>query len=168
MSTSFEFDDVDILTTGTIGKPGQRVFYLQVRAQGSVTSFRLEKGQVAALAEHLARALADLPSADPVRADMDLVEPIVAEWVVGDMGLGHDEEGDRLVVIAQELVPEDDPIAERDPASARFVLTREQAGAFVAQAVSVVAAGRPRCKLCGQPKDPDGHVCPRHNGHHSR
>jgi len=30
----------------------------------------------------------------------------------------------------------------------------------------VVAAGRPPCPLCGNPLDPEGHVCPRQNGHH--
>jgi 5-methylcytosine-specific restriction endonuclease McrA len=29
----------------------------------------------------------------------------------------------------------------------------------------VVAAGRPTCQFCGQPIDPDGHICPRSNGH---
>jgi uncharacterized repeat protein (TIGR03847 family) len=168
VSTSFDFDETEVFTTGTIGEPGQRVFYLQVRAGGVVTSFRLEKGQVTALAEHMARALADMPATDPSRDDMDLVEPVVAEWLVGDMGLGRDEEGDRLVVMAQELVPDDDPDPAREPAAARVVLTREQAGAFVARAVRIIAAGRPRCRLCGQPKDPDGHVCPRHNGHRTR
>ena len=28
-------------------------------------------------------------------------------------------------------------------------------------ALSVVAAGRPPCPLCGQPLDPHGHICPR-------
>jgi predicted amidophosphoribosyltransferase len=28
-----------------------------------------------------------------------------------------------------------------------------------------VAAGRPICSMCGQPIDPEGHFCPRKNGH---
>ena len=32
-------------------------------------------------------------------------------------------------------------------------------------AEALVAAGRPPCPICGQPLDPDGHVCPRSNGH---
>src|SRR5436190_152916 len=48
MSTSFEID-VDLLTTGTVGPPGQRVFYLQARQGNRVLSLRLEKTQVAAL-----------------------------------------------------------------------------------------------------------------------
>ena len=30
----------------------------------------------------------------------------------------------------------------------------------------VLASGRPPCQLCGQPLDPRGHLCPRHNGYH--
>jgi hypothetical protein len=29
----------------------------------------------------------------------------------------------------------------------------------------LVNAGRPRCSLCGHPMDPEGHSCPRTNGH---
>jgi uncharacterized repeat protein (TIGR03847 family) len=32
-------------------------------------------------------------------------------------------------------------------------------------AQEVVSQGRPICPLCGQPIDPEGHFCPRSNGH---
>ena len=32
--------------------------------------------------------------------------------------------------------------------------------------LSVVAAGRLPCPLCGQPLDPQGHICTRRNGHY--
>ena len=35
---------------------------------------------------------------------------------------------------------------------------------FVRRALSVVSAGRPPCQFCGNPIDPDGHLCPRANG----
>jgi uncharacterized repeat protein (TIGR03847 family) len=81
------------------------------------------------------------------------------------------------VLVAEEAVPgtgddEDDQFddAEDDGetsagASARFRLTRAQVAAFVTRARELVAAGRPPCPLCGGPLDPDGHVCPRTNGH---
>ncbi len=52
-----------------------------------------------------------------------------------------------------------------EPAVARFRITRVQAMAFVERARALVRAGRPLCPMCSQPKDPDGHVCPRSNGH---
>ena len=36
---------------------------------------------------------------------------------------------------------------------------------FIARAKRVVDAGRPPCPFCGQPLDPSGHLCPRHNGY---
>ena len=37
--------------------------------------------------------------------------------------------------------------------------------AFAEEALRVCAAGRPLCPLCGGPMDPNGHPCPRTNGH---
>jgi uncharacterized repeat protein (TIGR03847 family) len=44
-------------------------------------------------------------------------------------------------------------------------ITAEMARAFIARALRVVAAGRPPCPLCSLPLDPEGHICPRQNGH---
>jgi len=35
---------------------------------------------------------------------------------------------------------------------------------FASRAETVVSAGRPPCPFCGQPLDPEGHLCPRANG----
>jgi uncharacterized repeat protein (TIGR03847 family) len=37
--------------------------------------------------------------------------------------------------------------------------------AFARRAVRAVAGGRPPCPMCGQPLDPQGHLCPRRNGY---
>ena len=52
------------------------------------------------------------------------------------------------------------------PDTLRVRLSIEVARAFVNRAVEVVAAGRLPCPLCGQPLDPQGHICPRRNGHY--
>ncbi|HVF19250.1 MAG TPA: DUF3090 family protein, partial [Mycobacteriales bacterium] len=51
------------------------------------------------------------------------------------------------------------------PDMLRVRITAGAARAFVQRAQRVVAAGRPPCALCGLPLDPEGHVCPRQNGH---
>ena len=107
MSTSFELDDVDHLTTGTIGPPGQRVFYLQAAKGDQLVSLRLEKTLVAALVRYLGALLADLPPAGPLPTDLGLREPVVAEWVVGGLGASYDEQADRVVLLAEELVGEE-------------------------------------------------------------
>jgi uncharacterized repeat protein (TIGR03847 family) len=164
MSSSFELSAVDHLTAGALGPPGQRVFYLQARRGEQVVSLRLEKAQVAALVAYLAGMLADMPPAGEVPSTgMELIEPVVAEWVVASLGVTYDEGDDRVVILAEEMVEEGE-----DPARARFSATREQVAALSVRGAEAVAAGRPPCPLCGQPLDPEGHACPRLNGHRER
>jgi uncharacterized repeat protein (TIGR03847 family) len=175
MADDVELDEVDHLTAGTVGPPGQRIFYLQAASGDRLVSLRLEKGQVAALVRYIDALLADLPPVEtsfvhPSQPDMSLREPVVAEWVVGAMGVSYDEVADRLVLVAQEFVEvdEDDPVVHGDdeqPRSVRISATRAQAAALAAHGAELVAAGRPVCSLCGLPIDPEGHTCPRLNGH---
>jgi len=168
VTESFDFEGVDRFTTGAVGEPGHRVFYLQVGAAGTVLSFKCEKQQVAALSEYLAGVMADLPPADPLPPSMmTLVEPILPEWTAGVMSVAFDENADRVVLMVEELRLEDDPDAPPatdDAANARIRLTRSQVVAFIALASELVVAGRPSCPLCGHPMGAD-HTCPRTNGH---
>jgi uncharacterized repeat protein (TIGR03847 family) len=47
----------------------------------------------------------------------------------------------------------------------RFWATREQMLSLARHGAAVCARGRPTCQLCGNPLDPEGHVCPALNGH---
>jgi len=169
MSSSFDFTRPDSFVPGTVGPPGQRVFYLQAREADAVVTLRLEKQQVAALCDYLAGILADLPAiTDPLPSDLDLIEPVLDEWVVGALAVAYEEADDRLLIVAEELVPDDgsDPdAAPPDTATARFRVTRAQVAAFIRRGAELVVSGRPPCPLCGRPLDPTGHVCPRSNGH---
>jgi len=169
MSSSFDLGSVDRLTVGTVGPAGQRVFYLQATSGTQVVSLKLEKTQVAALVTYLATLLSDLPAPGTLPTEMDLVEPLVAEWVIGALGVSYLEDRDRILVQAEEMV-EDDSLEsdDSDGATARFFATREQVAGLAARGAEVVAAGRPPCQLCGQPLDPEGHVCVRLNGHRSQ
>ena len=162
MSASFDFEAPDFFTAGTVGPLGERVFYLQGREAGALVTLKLEKEQVGALAEYLAALLAKLPAAEAGPDTPSLLEPIVPAWAVRSLGVGYDEAHDRVVIVAAELLEEG---AEGDPASARFHLSRAQAAAFVERARALIRAGRPSCVACGRPKSPDGHACPRGNGH---
>ena len=164
MST-FDLREPDRFTAGAVGEPGARVFFLQAVEGTQVVSLRLEKQQVGALGQYLQGVLNDLPVVPVTErpSDMDLVEPVVAEWVVGTLGVAYDTEADRIVLQADELVDEDEE--DEEAGLARFHLTRAQVVAFCELAEALVAAGRPPCPICGQPMDPDGHVCPRSNGH---
>jgi uncharacterized repeat protein (TIGR03847 family) len=173
VSESFQLASPDHFTAGAVGVPGQRVFYLQAREGGAIVTLKCEKEQVSALGEYLAGLLAKLPAgaATPAAASGPLLEPIEIAWPVASIGVGYDEATDRIVVVASEQVEEeeeeDEPGAASppEPAAARFAITRAQATAFVERARALVRAGRATCSMCGEPKDPAGHVCPRANGH---
>jgi uncharacterized repeat protein (TIGR03847 family) len=158
---SFDLESPDHFTAGTLGPPGERIFYLQARQGPTLLTLRAEKEQVRGLGTYLERLLVKLPTPEGERPELELLEPIAAAWVVGTIGVGHDEAHDRIIVVATELVEEEGA----EPATARVHITRMQAAAFVERAAALVSAGRPVCPMCGQPKDPGGHVCPRSNGH---
>ena len=178
MSASFHLDLPDHFTAGAVGPPGQRVFYLQAREAGTTVTLKCEKEQVAALGEYLGGLLARLPATGPAADDKrELLQPFEAAWAVGSLGVGYDADRDRILVVANERVEEEEEEEEEEgegtadepgaaePASARFAITRAQAAAFVERARLLQRAGRPTCPMCGEPKDPAGHICPRSNGH---
>lgn len=169
MSESFQLAAPDHFTAGTVGVPGQRVFYLQARERRALVTLKCEKEQVSALGEYLAGLIEKLPkgAVEGQSGHGALVEPVDPAWAVASIGVGYDEGSGRIVVVANEQVEEEEeggpPAAE--PATARFAITKAQAVAFVERARALVKAGRATCSMCGEPKDPAGHVCPRANGH---
>ena len=174
MSESFEFREVTHFTAGAIGEPGSRVFYLQAGDENRYVSVKLEKQQVSALASFLQTVIADLPSAEADAAEaVPLIEPALPEWVVGQIAVGVDESESEVVLVVEEVAidgDEDDegnPIeelfGEPDTASLRVHLSVDQAAAFIATSEALMSAGRPPCRLCGQPESPEGHACPRLN-----
>jgi uncharacterized repeat protein (TIGR03847 family) len=166
----FDLNPVDRITADAIGEPGQRVFYLQARKGGRLVTLICEKEHVAALAiaiEELLVSLvddeADAAEPDPViHEGMELEVPLDPAFRVAQVNLGYDQVSSRLVVIAYELLDEDD---DSRPSVARFWATPAQMRAFSIHGQEVVAAGRPSCAMCGEPIDPEGHFCPRKNGH---
>ena len=171
---SFEVDSPDHFTAGAVGPPVQRVFYLQSRDSTRLVTLKVEKEHVRALAEYVSGLLARVKAApSAARRPADLIEPIEAVWDVGSLAVGYDESLDRVVVEASELLEPEEaeeegapaPEREPDPAMARFRITRAQAAAFVERANELMKGGRPTCPVCSRPMDPEGHVCPRANGH---
>lgn len=162
MSASFELASPQRVTVGTVGEVGQRVFYVQAREGELLVTLKLEKQQVGALAESLGRLLQDLPRPGELPEDETLaLEPFdEAHFVVGTLAVAYDATADRVMLLAEELVPDG---AEAD--EARLALSREQAAALAIRGTRLVEAGRPPCPLCGFPIDPRGHACPRTNGH---
>ena len=164
-NASFDLDAPVVFTTGTVGDPGHRVFYLQAQGDGMVVTLKLEKQQVGALADYLSGLLADLPTVDDANVPtlLELIDPVIPEWTVGVLKVAWDDLNDRMVLVAEELLSDEEVEVAASPATARFKLTRAQVAGFVERARDLVAGGRPPCPLCGGPLDPEGHACPRLN-----
>lgn len=162
-----ELDPVDRITVGAVGEPGERVFYLQARQGEHTVTLVVEKQQVQLLSATLVDILARLGKEIEERPDeeeMGLEEPLVPEWRAGRLAVGYEEDRDLMLLEAEELTPDE----EEEPAEAaeqvRIWATREQMLALARQGAAVVAAGRPQCRYCGNPMDPEGHQCPAMNG----
>lgn len=164
-----ELNPVSRITTGAVGPPGKRVFYIQARKESRLVSLVVEKHQVQSLAigleeflEELDNRLPDLPeaSAEYDSMEMELEEPLDPMFRVGQIGLGYDEESDRLVLVARQLESED-----VDTEVVRLWCTRSQLRAMCYWGLELASRGRPICGNCGEPKDPEGHFCPKSNGH---
>ncbi|MGA8258192.1 MAG: DUF3090 domain-containing protein [Nocardioides sp.] len=183
------FDPPERFVTGTVGEPGARTFFLQARTGARVTSVALEKQQVAALAERMDELLDEvmasaesetvIPAVAPLGLDdtAPLEQPITEEFRAGTMTLSWDTTDERIVievfpyteaaVVSPEQVNED--FEEPEPDELLLVrITAAAARAFVKRSEQVLDAGRPSCPFCGQPIDPDGHLCVRANGFRRR
>ncbi|MFQ5407029.1 MAG: DUF3090 family protein [Anaerolineales bacterium] len=173
MGQEIELSPVTRITANCVGPPGKRTFYIQARKDDEIVTLLCEKFQVQQLAAgieqfvtELQEKFPDLPVAvvDYLEAEMELEEPLEPLFRVGQMGLGYDAENDLLVLVAQELVDEEDG-DEADSSSARLWASRSQMLSMGAYGSQVAAQGRPICGNCLQPMEPEGHFCPRRNGH---
>lgn len=163
MARHIELNPVSFLTVGTVGEPGERTFYVQ-GSQGTETiSLVVEKEQAATLAANFESLLKELAEKHPPTAkeqkqedtiwrDMRLKEPVEALFRVGNMGLGYNEETDQVVLVAYELVEE-----EEEPNVVSYWATREQIQLLVTHTETIVKKGRFF--------DPGIQFVPKRNGH---
>jgi uncharacterized repeat protein (TIGR03847 family) len=171
-SNEYELKPVVRITTAAIGDPGKRVFYLQGRSDEQVLTLLIEKQQIQSLAVGVEQFLEDLEERYPelpeassefVEMDMGLESPIEPAFRVGQIGLGYDEDTDLLVLVAREFQTEEED--EDAAAVARFWCTRAQLRSLCSWGLELASRGRPICGNCNQPIDPEGHFCPKRNGH---
>ena len=170
MSDEFDFDAPDHCTVGVIGEVGHRLFLFYCRQGLNETTVKVEKQQIAVLASYLGRIVRELGRPGHLPEDLEFYGTEEFEWVVGTIGVSYDEDLDRIVIVLEEIggdeeEDEGDDDADEDGRVLRVALSREQAAAFAIHATTLVEAGRPPCPLCALPLDPEGHICPRTNGH---
>lgn len=172
-----EFDWPDRVVVGTIGPPGARTFYLQVRTGTQVVSVALEKQQSAQLADKIDEILDQLmtvegnpfsvpTSTPPELVDNDQLEAVHEHFRTGTMSLGWDPATSQIVVEAHPITDVDadgsEEAPEKDDPETEMLVVRMPVGtarAFTKRTREVVGAGRPACPFCGYPIDADGHTC---------
>ncbi len=177
----FELDlnPVDHITTDAIGQPGKRVFYIQGVKGDQVVTLVVEKIQIQTLALGVEEFLQEIanrfphlsaPAAEFDESKMHISPPVDPLFRVGELALAYDADNDRVILIARELVAEEEmgedlASMEERAGVVRFWCTRSQIHAMARWGLEVAARGRPICPYCGQPMDPEGHFCPKRNGH---
>lgn len=187
------FDRPDRFVAGTVGRPGERTFFLQARQGNALVSAVCEKFQVQVLAEHVERILDEVehitdgrvqvpPARETASDNEPLDAPIEEDFRVGTMTIAWDPDTERVQI--EVYADSDEPTvidaegleeataetlaafqAEQSAEVMVVSLSLHAARDFVARAKALVAAGRPPCPFCAQPLDAGGHICPRANGY---
>lgn len=172
-----DLEQVDKVTAGAVGEPGERTFFIQARSGQRTVTIGVEKEQIELLASSILEILStvDLETGEgPSDEELELEPPLEPLWRAGRLSIGYAEDRDLMLLELEELVPEREEGAEAEgdildapePDRLRIWATREQMLALSRHGTAVAARGRPRCQFCGNPLDPEGHVCPAMNGHH--
>ena len=157
---------VSLIEAETFGEPGQRTFRLRIDAPAGSAFLWLEKEQMKALSLTVRQILSQpRPSERPgleeeAPAPSDYPAHPEIDFKVGRLALGYDESEEHFTLTAHD--PEAEPEA---PPTFTCDMTTTQARTLSDAIERIVAAGRPRCFLCGEPIEAGHHVCPRSNGH---
>ncbi|MDE3074266.1 MAG: DUF3090 family protein [Chloroflexota bacterium] len=152
-----------------VGEPGKRRFRILARNDFELANLWVEREQLQAMAMAVEKLLAQVPGADVGEEDPDRppregaisfdLRPNV-EFRVGQLALGYEEQHKLFLILAHD--------AESEPNTApafSCLVTRPQLQAFGFAVYALVAAGRPRCPICGLPEEGGRHDHAQSNGH---
>ena len=161
----YRFGALERIGAEAIGVPGKRTFRLNLESGAATARLWLEKEQLSQLAIHIHEIITSL-STDVRARSSESPEPqwdgaiTSLDFKVGTLVLGRDSSSNCFLLIGHDVEE-----AEGAPATLSFWLTMSEGEELAKEALKVCAAGRPPCQLCGQPINPEGHMCPRSNGH---
>lgn len=165
----YEFSKPDRFIAGTVGQPGERAFFIQLRSSSQLFSVSVEKAQVQAIVARLEIMIAEIKKSEPLIAiekfpldDLPLESPVEPEFQIGGISLAWDEQAQMLSLALYEL-EDDEEDTEGDVVE--IAITVGMAAAFASRSKAVINAGRLPCPFCAIPIDPRGHLCPRANGY---
>ncbi|MFM7139400.1 MAG: DUF3090 family protein [Actinomycetes bacterium] len=180
MRKIFAHPNPDRFVSGTVGQPGERIFFLQAKSKNSINSVVVEKSQVAILAERIDILLDQIKTDSndesiPTKFDQNILDleplenPINEEFRTGVLSLGWNIKNKNLIIEAHaestEKVPEIDSNETTGPDVLRVYLSAIQGRNFSERARRLVSAGRQPCPFCQEPLGQQGHICARANGY---
>ncbi|WIB13333.1 DUF3090 domain-containing protein [Curtobacterium sp. MCPF17_052] len=164
------FDWPDRLVVGTIGRPGERSFYIQARDGRRVVSVAIEKEQSAVLADKIDELLDEVATVDDNRFSVPdaaptelrdgdpLDQPVEPEFRAGALSLGFDPATAQVVIEAYPIEDDVEVFTESTgdgdeveavvelPEPSELLQVKIPVGsarAFVQRTREVIAAGRP-------------------------
>jgi len=172
----------------TFGEPGRRTFRIDAHAGSATCTVWMEKEQLQQLGIYLRDMVGRLSQEDRDRNSHISEEgwsgdELTIDFKAGQMLLSYDQDSNAFYLQAyeretselfeegtsqtpEESIPNNDENAELiETESVGFWITTAQATILSEESLKICAAGRPTCFLCGQPISPEGHACPRANGH---
>lgn len=167
-----DLKNVDFVSVDAIGQPGSRVFYLQARNVEQVVTILLEKIQVQTMCigalQFLEEIQSKFPSLPPVdyeyqEEQMKIIPPMDPLFRAGEIGLAYSSEEDKVIILVKEILVDQADVEDLN--NVRIWCTRSQLGAVSKWGAEVTNRGRPICPQCGEPIPPEGHLCPKKNGH---
>ena len=163
----YEVNAPDRFVVGTVGEPGERAFFIQVRKQDSCWSVAIEKEQVRAVVARLELMISEIKKANPLEIaervptdDAALDSPVDSLFEIGAISLSWDEQMKMICCELYELKADE---VEGEMLVVYFNLGMAQS--FCIRSKVVLSAGRLPCPFCAIPIDPRGHLCPRANGY---
>ena len=159
-----ELSNLSQLRPEALGEPGQRTFRVMADGAAGSAVVWLEKEQLFQLSLGIQQLMAATGEREPT---LPAPEPgsfnrIPLDFKAGKMAVGHDPRRQMFIIEAHDVEEGDE-----ETATLRLWATRGQALTFAEEGLRVCAAGRPLCPLCAAPMNPDGHPCPKMNGHAS-
>ena len=169
-----DLDPVTLLTVDAIGKPGERIFYLQGKGPNQTVTLLVEKFQVQTLALAIENLMSEIREKNPELLDaspnfledeMTLEPPLDPLFRVGELSLGYDTDKDLMVLIAKEIEVDDPETGQEAASVVRFWVTRSQLWAMGRWGIELASRGRPVWPSTGEPILPPGEFSPKNNGH---
>jgi len=155
----------------TFGEPGRRTFRLVLKGRAANISVWLEKEQLFQLGVSLQEAVRRLSDeqragpSGPTGSEWS-GEELSLEFKARQMLLKYETSGNAFYLEVHEGDDEDrEEERGREGTSVSCGISISQSVTLAEEALKICAAGRPPCFLCGLPIDPEGHICPRANGH---